>query len=184
MTGDVKHLPDDCVRLAMSGNDDARADLIHCWYGRVYALCQARLRCRADAEDAAQETFTRGLQRLENLRSHEAVGAWLRGIAHHVCVDVIRRNRVRQSTNGNIADVPAAGDNVVGRDEQAYLIGLIHDLPQQYRETVLLHYYEDMTYDEIASWLGVARSTVNERLSKARSLLKHKLLSQEVFDEV
>ena len=60
------------------------------------------------------------------------------------------------------------------------MIGLVHALPPQLRETILLHYYEDMTYDEIANWLGVARSTVNERLSKARKLLRLKLLSQEV----
>lgn len=186
MTADATHLPDDLVRLAMSGNEDANQQLIQCWYGRVYAQCQATLRSAADAEDATQETFARGLAQLDQLKTPTALGGWLRGIAHNVCVDLIRRSQVRSSTTDWVDSLPTPepNDDVTSKDEQAYLIGLVHDLPQQFRETILLHYYEDMTYDEIANWLGVARSTVNERLSKARSLLKQKLLAQRCRDEL
>jgi RNA polymerase sigma factor (sigma-70 family) len=183
LTGDAQHLLDDCVRQTMSGDDDAHQQWVQCWYGRVHALCQSKLRSSADAEDATQETFLRGIARMHELRSPDAIGAWLRGIAHHVCVDVIRRSEVRKASNHDVANLPAAGiDEQIARgDEQAFLIGLVNDLPEQFRETVLLHYYEDMTYDEIANWLGVARSTVNERLSKARRLLKNELLSRQVL---
>jgi RNA polymerase sigma-70 factor (ECF subfamily) len=186
LTGDAQNLPDDCVRLAMSGDDDPNQRLVQRWYGRVYALCQSKLRVQADAEDAAQETFLRGLARLHQLRSSDAAGAWLRGIAHNVCVDFIRRSQFRRTSNDDVANLPTDDDcgDSAQRDEQEFLIGLIHDLPQPFRETILLHYYEGMTYDEISIWLGVARSTVNERLSKARSLLKHELLSPRCPDEV
>jgi RNA polymerase sigma-70 factor (ECF subfamily) len=167
----------------MSDDDDANLQWVQCWYGRVHALCQSKLRFPADAEDATQETFLRGIARINELKSPDAIGAWLRGIAHNVCVDVIRRSEVRKSSNRDVANLPTPGMNeeITSRDEQAFLIRLVHDLPEQSRETVLLHYYEDMTYDEMASWLGVARSTVNERLSKARRLLKNELLSRQVL---
>jgi len=184
LTGDALHLHDDCVALAIAGDADARSGLIRDWYGRVYALCQSKLRSQADAEDATQETFMRGLAGLEQLRSPDAIGGWLRGIANNVCIDVIRRNQVRQTCNDNVADLPSPDDDTHARDTQDDLLGIVHNLPHPLRETILLHYYEEMTYDEIAIWLGVARSTVNQRLSKARSLLKRKLLSQEVHDEV
>jgi RNA polymerase sigma-70 factor, ECF subfamily len=159
--------------------------LVSCWYGRVFALCQATLRSRADAEDAAQETFVRGLGQLEQVRSPQAIGAWFRGIARHVCVDTIRRDRIRQTPAGMVDDLPDATENAaVTRDEQEFLVGLIHELPETLREVVLLHYYENLTYDEMANWLGVARSTVNERLSKARALLKGKIQSPEACDEL
>lgn len=186
MTADAKDLPDDLVRLAGSGNEDANQQLVQCWYGRVYAQCQATLRSATDAEDATQETFARGLAQLDQLRTPSALGGWLRGIAHNVCVDLIRRSHLRPTTAAWVDRLPEDDptDDATLKDEQAYLIGLVHDLPEQFRETVLLHYYEDMTYDEIATWLGVARSTVNERLSKARGLLKQRLLTQRCHDEL
>lgn len=164
---------------------EARADLVRHWYGKVYAHCQAKLISRSDAEDAAQEVFLRGFAGLDRLHQPDAIGGWLRGIAHHVCVDVIRRNQ-RHRTVGNPAEATVADDSeaALDRDEQNRLIKLVHQLPETYRETILLHYFESMTYDEIATWLGVARSTVNERLSKGRRMLKQQLLSDRCNDEV
>ena len=151
------------------------------WYCRVYALCRSRLLSRADAEDATQETFLRGLARIGELRSAAAMGGWLRQIAHNVCVDMIRRQKVRRTSTTDVQNLPvnSNSESRPSRDEREHLVGLIEALPQSLREIVLLHYYEEMTYDEMAQWLNVARSTVNERLSKARHLLKQKLVSTE-----
>jgi len=183
LNGDAQHPRGQCAGQALSGDGDANQQWIGCWYGRIYALCQSKLRVRADAEDAAQETFLRGLAGMDELKSPQATGAWLRGIAHNVCVDVIRRSEVRKTTADDVAKLPGRGqcEDPAEQDEQAFLISLVHSLPEPYRETLLLHYYQDMTYDEIADWLGVARSTVSERLGKARKLLKHQLLSRRVM---
>ena len=154
---------------------------IQLWYRRVYAHCHARLLLPADAEDATQETFIRGLANVAELRSPDAMGGWLRKIASHVCVDMIRRNKVRQTCAADMQQVidDRAADSPVTRDQQEHLMSLIHGLPDSLREILLLHYYEEMTYDEMAQWLGIARSTVNERLSKARGMLKQRLVSTE-----
>ena len=67
----------------------------------------------------------------------------------------------------------------IDQDEREHILFLIGNLPEELREVILLHYYQRMTYDELAEWLEVARSTVNERLSKARRLLKQQLLAAE-----
>ncbi|MGI9472226.1 MAG: RNA polymerase sigma factor [Rubripirellula sp.] len=164
---------------------DASADFVRDWYGRVYAQCQAKLRSRSDAEDAVQEVFLRGLVGLDRLKCPQAIGGWLRGIAHHVCVDVIRRDQRQRALQDSLeSSFPIESNAEIDRDEQSRLIALIHGLPEVYRETILLHYFENMTYDEIADWLGVARSTVNERLSKGRRKLKQQLLADQCNDEV
>ncbi|MCO8121799.1 RNA polymerase sigma factor [Stieleria sp. TO1_6] len=151
------------------------------WYRRVYALCQSRLLLAADAEDATQETFVRGLANLDHVRCDLAVGGWLRRIAQNVCVDMIRRNQVRKTSGVNVQNVAtdAVCESVSERDQCDHLLRLVQELPEPLRETVLLHYYDQMTYDEMASWLGVARSTVNQRLAKARESLKQKLTLTE-----
>ena len=121
----------------------------------------------------------RALVCIDQLKSSLAMGAWIRHIARNVCIDMIRRKKVRQACCMDVRDMvvpdPAAA---VERDQQEYVMQLVHALPEPLREIILLHYYENMTYDEMAEWLGVARSTVNERLSKARHLLKQQLMTE------
>ncbi len=167
------------VAKAKTGDPQAIQQIVNCWYRRVYAHCQARLISSADAEDATQETFMRSVQQFGQLKSDDALGAWLRGIAHHVCVDTIRRNEVRKTQH--VDEVPASTADqrpqvaVEAEEQQRRLLAMVHQLPEPLREVVLLHYYEELTYDQIANWIGVARSTVNERLSKARRLLRTEL---------
>ena len=98
---------------------------------------------------------------------------------------MIRRNR-RQRTSPHATDVSAPDDSQTAQDweEQRRLIDLVHQLPEVSRNTILLHYFESMTYGEIAGWLWVARSTVNERLSKGRQKLKQQLLVNRCHDEI
>ncbi|QEG38365.1 RNA polymerase sigma factor [Roseimaritima ulvae] len=173
------------VQLAMTGDQQACQLLVQRWYRCVYAYCQARLLLVTDAEDATQETFVRGLKRLHELRSPDALGAWLRGIAHHVCVDTIRRHKTRRESLADVDRLPtthghsAAESQVDRRDRDDHLLCLIYQLPEELRESIFLHYYDCLTYDQMAAWLGVARSTVNERLGKARNQLKLALLDSE-----
>ena len=132
----------------------------------------------ADAEDAAQETFLRALACIDQLRSTVAMSAWIRHIARNVCIDMIRRRKVRHSSCTDVQSIAESTDTagLLERDQCEHVMRLVHALPDPLREIVLLHYYEDMTYDQMAEWLDVARSTVNDRLSKAREMLKQQIL--------
>lgn len=151
------------------------------WYRRVYARCQSLLLSATDAEDATQETFMRAIVSLPELRSQLAINAWLRNIARNVCVDFIRRQQVRRADTADLNEFAASP---CGRhrenEEHEHLMHHIYALPEPLREIILLHYYEEMTYDQMAQWLDVARSTVNERLTKARLLLKQGLCAEKL----
>lgn len=145
----------------------------------MFAFCQSKLISSVDAEDATQEVFVRALTSIRELRSPAALGGWLRQIAHNVCVDSIRRQKVRRTTSTNLDDVAGSSVESASKNEsREQLVQLVLALPEPLREIVLLHYYDSMTYDQMAAWLNVARSTVNERLSKARQLLKQQLMTE------
>jgi len=169
---------DDDLQRIIAEDSQAVQRFVDRWHRLVFAHCRAKLNVRADAEDATQETFIRAIAQLEGLRSESALGGWLRGIAHNVCVDTIRRHARRRETPIHEADVAAKATSdceanaMEDREEQERLLRAIHTLPEELREVLLLHYYEDMTYDQLAAWLGVARSTASERLSKARKMLR------------
>lgn len=155
-------------------------DIQH-WYRRVYAQCHALLLSATDAEDATQETFVRAWSCLSELRAASAMNSWLRNIARNVCVDMIRRNQIRRTEAAELHEVGvAAGSECLAKSEECeHVMHHVTALPEELREVVLLHYYEQLTYDQMADWLGVARSTVNERLAKARLLLKQQLCMEK-----
>lgn len=168
------------VRRVVAGDAAAYGELARRWFRRVLTMCQARV-CVSDAEDLTQEVFIRGYARLSSLANPEQFGSWLRGIANNVCVDWCRdRVRHKQAIGTShlrqeLANTAVPINGTLAEDERAIVIGQIAAIPEDLREVVLLHYYENLTYDEMAQWLGVARATVNERLAKARSLLRVRL---------
>ncbi|MFO1094162.1 MAG: sigma-70 family RNA polymerase sigma factor [Planctomycetaceae bacterium] len=173
------------VRRALDGERRALEQLARCWAGRVLAVCHARVPRRDVAEDLAQETLLRGLQQLPTLKSPESFGPWLRGIAAHVCQDWLRSRPAHelalssQTGNGDLhpARRPAERStlDVETADEQVRLLDHVHALPEELREVVLLYYYDEMTYDELATVIGVSKATVNARLAKARETLRRQL---------
>lgn len=171
------------VRRALEGDAAAFDQLARRWAGRVLAVCHARIADRDLAEDLTQESLLRALQNLGALQQPEGFGPWVRGIAVHVCQDWLRAAAVRSSRHGsdgsNGALHPAGGDPVGHdleiRDETSHLFDQVQALPPELREVILLYYYDEMTYDELASVLGVSRATINERLAKARDALRRQL---------
>lgn len=179
-------MPDDeeLVRSALNGHRGAYEDLVHRWGRRVVALCHARVSDAEVAEDLAQETLFRGWKRLQSLRQPEDFGPWLRKIAEHVCLDWIRQTASRRAAHERMlmatSPAPSTGEMAAStdagqRDENHRVLTEVNELPETLREVVLLRYYDDITYDEIAELLGIARATVNARLSRARCLLARRL---------
>lgn len=173
------------VRRALDGDAAAYDQLARRWAARVLAVCHARVPRRDVAEDLAQEALLRGLEGLATLKSPESFGPWLRGIAAHLCQDWNRASAVREgalfrvSSNGDSQSIVARqtpiGFDIESREESGRLLERVHALPEELREAILLYYYDDMTYDELASVLGVSKATVNARLAKARDTLRRQL---------
>ena len=172
------------VRQALNGHVSAREELARVWAPRVLAMCRARIGHRA-AEDAAQESLGKAFHELRQITDPDRFGGWLRSIASRVCVDWHRRNRVpgRSAASADAAvleNVPARSgtrdpDEI---DQQMLLWRAVDHLPEELREVLLLFYCDNLSYDAIADWLGVSRSTVNSRLAKARESLRRQMTNQ------
>lgn len=175
------------VREARRGSVTAYAELVRRWSARVLAVCHARVRRKDVAEELAQETLLRGFQSLTTLESPDRFGSWLRGIAQRVCLDWLK---AKQSSQVTFTELPTDGqpdgfltsdaDNTVERlDEERHVMSTVEQLPDELREVLMLYYYQDVTYQEIAELLGVSAATVNARLTKARSMLRERLIPRE-----
>jgi RNA polymerase sigma-70 factor (ECF subfamily) len=184
------------VRRALRSDRAAAEELAMRWSARVLAFCHARVGNRHTAEDLAQETLLRGLRGLRTLESPDKFGSWLLGIAAHVCLDWHKSKQVSQVPFTSLApgcrpeDVMASVEggrecDVDDADELRWLMREVESLRLEHREILLLYYYHDLTYRDLAEWLGVSAATVNARLTQARAILRQRMADpQRCCDEL
>ncbi len=121
---------------------------------------------RSDAEDALQETWLRAVRGLPTFRGESAFRTWLTGIAIRVALEIGRSKRLAVAPS----DQEPSTTTVPGLAFD--LERLIHQLPQGYRQVVVLHDIEGHTHEEIAQLLDIEPGTSKSQLSRARNLLR------------
>ena len=180
------------VHLGQLGNTDAFAELVQRWSARVLAVCHTRVRRRDVAEELAQEAFLRGFQHLGTIERPDRFGAWVSSIAGRVCLDWLKAKQTSQisfsefseqhSVDRMLATVPGTSEEIERHDEVRHLMHQVESLDERHREVMMLYYYEDLSYQELADHLGISKATVNARLTQARAILRRRLRSTEVHE--
>ena len=140
------------------------------YYSVLVAIAYGVLGDHQLAEDAAQEAFVRALVNLRKLKSADRFAPWLGQICRHVAIDMAR-TRVRERNDHDVVGVQDNGNHEATNRVVRKAIGR---LPASMKEVVILRYYNHCSYDQISAVLGLSRSTINGRLTRAkRKLAKH-----------
>ena len=167
------------VHRARQGDHAAAGQLIDLLHAPIYAYLRRLTGDVVDAEDLTQQTFTRAWQSLDRFAGRSTVAAWLHGIAYHVFADWLRR---RRPTETRAEDWWAACPDpfepfaaLADRDVALAVWRAADRLPEDLRQTVHLHYYQELTLQETADALGIAVSTVKHRLQNAVGQLQKQL---------
>ena len=132
-----------------------------------------------DAEDAAQETFLRAYKYLSRYDPERSFATWLLSIASHYCIDQLRKRRLHTfSIDDEEHDWwqppdpgPSPEIRMVTDEKQAQVQQLLEILPKKDRAAVILHYWYDHSYEEIAEALSLSVSAVKSRLYRSRRAL-------------
>ena len=145
---------------------------------RVFQIAYGVLRNSADAEEVAQEAFTRAYRRFGLLRDRESFRAWLARIAWRLALDRQRADR-RRARRELAAAVPLPEPSVeevaVRAEFEAHLWGAVQELPEKLRVVVILCAMEEHGVGEAARLLRLPEGTVKSRLHLARRALAEKL---------
>ena len=167
---------DALVARAVEGDTEAFATLTERHKRPVYNLAYRMLGNAADAEDAAQETFVRAYVRLGSYQPGGRFGAWLLAITSHWCIDHLRRRRpLSLESMETTLSIPATGELpeslALHAERRMEVREWLARLPEPYRLVLVLRYWHDLTYAEIAETIGQPVSTVRMRLFRARQYL-------------
>lgn len=146
---------------------------------RVYNLALRMVANRADAEDCAQEAFLKAFRNLSSFRGEASFSSWLYRLTTNVCLDHLRAKGRRAETSltaeaesGAQTELPhpADGPEVIAErnERRAAVHRALRQLPDDFRQVLLLRELGGLSYDEIAHEMALESGTVKSRIFRAR----------------
>ena len=156
---------------------EAFAILLPRYREKVFRLSFSMLRDRAMAEDATQDIFLRVWRALPGFAGQSALSTWIYAISKNACLSELRKRRPTVSLDQNDDDdsynpAVAALAAPDADDSATVSVGqLLDQLPERYRQAVVLFYMEDKSYEQTAASLGLPLGTVKALLHRARKRL-------------
>ena len=160
------------VRRALDGDEAAFGRLYERYARMIHGMLLARVRrARMEVDDLVQDVFLTAWRRLDSLRDPAAFGGWLSTIARNRVSDFYRHNvetaELPESLEGPASTATATEANAI--------LETIRQLPDAYRETLMLRLVEGMTGPEIAERTGLTAASVRVNLHRGMKLLRERL---------
>ena len=170
------------VKAYQAGDERAFDTIVRTQYNALYAHALRRLSQHEAAEDAVQDTMLRAYRALPNLDGDLALRAWLHRILTNVCHDEGNRRRRQQGLVEKVAAFPeeTAEDPIeeaVLHDTVRVMSEALQDLPETYREALVLRYVDGLSFREVAEATGVSEENARARVHRGRQAL-HKVMSR------
>lgn len=165
------------VERCLDGHPDDFRYLVRCYQGVLLAHLAGKLGNKDKAEEAAQESLVRAYFGLDKLKKPESFFAWLLGIADRVAKEHQRREQIRQQRE-TIRSFSEENPSPELSPDYA-LEAAVAELPEAYRQVILLRYYGCHSCNQIADKLDVPLGTVTKTLSRAYAMLRESLQQHE-----
>jgi RNA polymerase sigma-70 factor (ECF subfamily) len=174
------------IERARGHDPEVLAEIYRCYVKRVFGLCRCMLGTKESAEDATSEVFVKVQRSIESYDGSMPFSRWLLRVAANQCIDVLRRGRRGRLVIVEVEDGAAAIEAVspepsplgaiISTEERTQVRNAIECLPENYRVPLILRYYSELSYDEIAQQLGLQRNNVAALIFRAKQELRRTLV--------
>ena len=167
---------DSCAR----GDRDALRALYEAYKDRVYSIAFHFYSGDSTAAvEATQQVFLKLMTSIAKFRGESDFATWLYRLVVNVCLDDVRRNRARKETpRDQLPELgqPQSQEEDLARDQVAHAVRTaVSSLPPKLRLAILLRYFDELSYGQMAGMLSCSAGTVASRLSRGHRLLAEKL---------
>lgn len=166
------------LEQARAGDVEAFCRLVEAYQRPVYNLAYRMLGNPEEAEDATQETFLRAFTRLHQYDPTRKFSTWILSIANHHCIDRLRRRRMTWVSMDDAPQIwqmesqlPRPEEALMDQETAAEMQALLQELEPEYRTPLILRYWYDLSYQEIAEVMDLTLAAVKTRLFRARQKL-------------
>ena len=182
MSAPGKTEPAEAISRARTGDAEAWGELYREYAPAIFRFCRRAMPTREDAEDATMDIFMKLKDKLVQFDQSRSFTAWLYKVAANHCWDLLRRRKTRQDKETeDLENVPLEHpdpnqlDKLIEQRTSEEVRRALDKLGTRARMALVMRYYADMSYDEIADELGVRRAFVGVVLLRARHELRQAL---------
>jgi RNA polymerase sigma-70 factor (ECF subfamily) len=170
------------IAKARAGDKEAFSDLVEKYQRPVFSVCYRMLGTPTAAEDAAQEAFIRAYQALDRYDPERSFATWILSIASNYSIDQLRKNKVTILSMDSEKHAwlappdpgPSPEKAALDKEKKALVQSILAELNETDRAAVVLQYWHEYSYEEIAETLNLSSSAVKSRLFRARKIMAEK----------
>lgn len=166
------------VQRTRAGDRRAYGEIVLRYQAAIVRRAERILRDPAAAEDAAQEAFVRAYSYLDSYDGKHRLYTWLARIVTNVCLSQLSSHQWETLPLDLALEVPSAALadedpelSALAAERGVLLQRAVDDLPEKYRKVLVLRYWNDLAYDEIATLTKQSLGAVKTQLHRARHLL-------------
>jgi RNA polymerase sigma-70 factor, ECF subfamily len=174
--------PTDLIARARAGDTQAWGDLYREYAPAIFRFCRRAVPSKEDAEDATMEIFMKLSEKLVQYDPSRSFTAWLYRVAANHCWDMLRRRKARHEKDmEDVDEIPLEApepnqlERLIEERTSEEVRKALDKLGARARMALVMRYYSEMSYDEIADALGVRRPFVGVVLLRARHELRQAL---------
>ena len=160
------------VKKAIKGNDKAFLILMNQYKEQIYRTAFAYVKDEEIALDIVQEVSYKAYKSIENLKEPKYFNTWIMRIAINISTDFYNKKSkvVCMEQEELISKIDATYED---KDERIYLMESLDKLDNKYKKIIVLKYFDDLTFREIAEILDIPENTVKTHLYKGLSILRN-----------
>ena len=162
------------------GDRSAAAELVDTYYGQIYLFMRRLGHDRQASEDLTQEIFFNAWHHIGQLKDGKALSGWLYRIASNVSKLHWRKHNHREVIGIEGVEMPRNGNQepqtIEHHEQLEQLKEAVERLPMKLRETVILHYMQQLTITEAAEAAGLNQGTFKSRLNRALKTLRKEII--------
>ena len=170
----------DLLKACLSGNKEAFGTIVENYQSLVCSITYSATGDFAKSEELAQETFIRAWKELKQLKDLEKFRAWLCTIARNLLRESIRKQQKDVIDTAQSIETAAASETLetqpdqiaISKEQQTVIWQALQEIPETYREAMVLFYREQQSIKQVASQLDLSEEVTKQRLSRGRKLLK------------
>lgn len=180
-----KHIASEAglLQASINGNSAAFESIVRKYQGLICAITYSATSDIEKSEELAQETFVRAWKNLKQLKDLSSFRAWLCTIARTTVKNHFRsQNRDLLHKAGSLdnaaaesSDTADPADNLVSMEEQTVVAKALQDIPESYRQPLILFYRQEKSVKQVAELLELSEDNVRTRLSRGRKMLKEQV---------
>lgn len=167
------------AKVVQNGDAEAFGVLIERYEGKIFRYGKRFLFQYEDIEDAVQDSFVKAYTNIQSFDTDQRFSPWIYRIAHNTFINIIKKKGKEalpffdmDTLLGNLSSDENPEQELIEGEDRELLNAVVNMLPVKYREPIILYFFEERDYKDIADIMRIPTSTVGVRMRRGKKLLK------------